>query len=371
MAGVPYNRLWLTAEALLWWTRGDRMPPLVTTGSPTDTIPGALGQPGTVILFGGADEAKNPHAGARFRAGWWFDDEHTIGIDGSFFFIAPRSLDFNAGSGGTPALFRPFVNTGFTFVPGTGFVASAPFENAEAVAFPGALAGAVNVHQTSRLWGYEANLRSHLDNGCFCGCDYSLDGLIGFRSVGLDDSLQITENLTSLLAAAPGTIVVQDRFATRNRFYGGQVGLDSEFRWGRWFLDLNGRLAVGATRQTVDIQGATLVSDMTGVTVSPGGLLAQRSNIGQYTRDRFAVAPEVTLNFGYHVTDWLRLYAGYNVLYVSSVVRPGEQIDRAVNPTQIPRLGGTGLVGPANPAFSFRGTDFYAQGLNFGLEFRW
>jgi hypothetical protein len=369
--GVPCNRLWLSAEALLWWTKGQRLPPLVTTGSPTADIPGALFQPGTVVLFGNSDSAESPRGGGRFRAGWWFDDDHTIGIDGSFFVLAERSSDFIGGSGGTPPLFRPFVNTGFTFVPWTGFVAAAPFENAEAVAFPGALAGAVNVHQTSRLWGYEANLRSNLDNGCCWGCNYTLDGYAGFRSIGLDDNLQITESLNSLIATAPGTIMVQDRFATRNRFYGGQVGLDGEFRWCRWFLDLNGRVALGGVNQVVDIQGATRVSDPTGVTVSQGGLLTQRSNIGTYSRDRFAVAPEMTLNFGYQVTDCLRLFVGYNFLYVSSVVRPGEQIDRAVNPTQIPRLGGTGLMGPANPAFSFRGNDFYAHGVNFGLEFRW
>ena len=46
-----------------------------------------------------------------------------------------------------------------------------------------------------------------------------------------------------------------------------------------------------------------------------------------------------------------------------------EQIDLAVNTSQ-PPLGG-GLVGPARPAFSFRDSDFWAQGVSFGVEFRY
>ncbi len=369
--GPPTHRFWASAEYLAWWVKGQTLPPLVTVGNPSDNVPGALGQGGTTVIYGGDHVADDFRSGARFRAGWWFDDEHTVGIDGSFFFLGQQASNFTASSGGSPALFRPFLNAGFTFVPGTGFVRSGPFEDAEAVAFPGALAGTVDVRQTSQLWGYEANLRSNLWNGCWNGHSFTIDGYAGFRSLGLDETLQVNEALTSLLPGSPGSIYVQDKFKTQNTFYGGQLGLDSEYRWGRWFVDLNSRVALGDVHQVVDVSGATLISDSTGVHLSSGGLLAQGSNIGNYSRDRFAVVPEVGLNVGYQVTDCLRLFVGYNALYVSSVVRPADQIDRTVNPTQIPRFGGGTLMGPANPAFSFRGTDFYAQGLNFGLEFRW
>src|SRR5205814_810605 len=46
-------RAWVDAEYLLWWTKGAPLStPLVTTGSLTDIPPGALGQPGTRVLFG-------------------------------------------------------------------------------------------------------------------------------------------------------------------------------------------------------------------------------------------------------------------------------------------------------------------------------
>jgi putative beta barrel porin BBP7 len=369
--GVPNFHYWASAEYLLWWIKGQTPPPLVTAGNPANDVPGALGQGGTFVLFGGKRQDDDPQSGARFRAGWWFDDQHTIGIDGSFFFLSQDTKNFTAGSFGTPALFRPFQNAGFTFIPGTGFVQGPPFEDAEAVAFPGALAGTVAVRQTTRLWGYDANLRTNLCNGCCQGLGWSLDGYAGFRSLTLDESLQVTENLASLLPSTPGSIAVFDKFKTENTFYGGQIGLQGELRWNRWFLDVDTKLGLGDVHQVVDIAGSTTTSDATGIHTSPGGLLAQGTNIGTYSRDRFAVLPELGLNFGYQVTDCLRLFVGYNILYVSTVVRPADQIDRTVNTTQIPRFGGSGLTGPANPAFLFRGTDFYAQGVNFGLEFRW
>ncbi|HEY7428839.1 MAG TPA: BBP7 family outer membrane beta-barrel protein, partial [Gemmataceae bacterium] len=83
------TRFWLSADYLLWWTKGENIPPLVTTGSPSDAVPGALGQPGTQILFGG-DSNSQLHSGARFRGGYWFTRDQTFGIDGTFFFLGGR-----------------------------------------------------------------------------------------------------------------------------------------------------------------------------------------------------------------------------------------------------------------------------------------
>jgi len=168
---------------------------------------------------------------------------------------------------------------------------------------------------------------------------------------------------------AGGGFLVSDRFTTRNRFYGGQVGLDTELRRGRWFLDLKGKIALGSNNQVVNINGNTIITDpRTGTTALTGGLLALSTNSGHFTREMFAVAPEGTINVGYQISENVRAYVGYNLLYISDVVRPANQIDRAVNtnflPPATPSL-------PVRPAFVFKGTDFWAQGLNFGLEFRY
>ena len=58
--------------------------------------------------------------------------------------------------------------------------------------------------------------------------------------------------------------------------------------------------------------------------------------ITNLTNDAFAVLPEVGLNVGVYVTEKVRVFAGYSFLYWSDVVRPGDQVSRAINPGRIP-----------------------------------
>jgi hypothetical protein len=60
--------------------------------------------------------------------------------------------------------------------------------------------------------------------------------------------------------------------------------------------------------------------------------------------------------------------AGYSFIYWPGVARAGEQIDFALNPTQLPP--GT-LVGPARPAFVLHRSDLWAHGFSIGVEFRY
>ena len=67
------------------------------------------------------------------------------------------------------------------------------------------------------------------------------------------------------------------------------------------------------------------------------------------------------------------VFAGYSFLYVNSVVRPGNQINRNINPT--PSVSWTGeppatLKGPAEPSFEFNSSSFWAHGINAGLTLR-
>ncbi|HEX4608296.1 MAG TPA: BBP7 family outer membrane beta-barrel protein, partial [Urbifossiella sp.] len=85
----------------------------------------------------------------------------------------------------------------------------------------------------------------------------------------------------------------------------------------------------------------------------------------------FAVVPEAILKVGLKYGDFSRFFVGYNFLYLNTVVRPGDQIDRTVNPTQISSLNPGGvLVGPDHPRPAIVTTDFWAQGLVIGFEAR-
>ena len=102
-----------------------------------------------------------------------------------------------------------------------------------------------------------------------------------------------------------------------------------------------------------------------------GGTYALSTNSGNHSQTQLAVVPEVTFKVGYDVTPHCRLLLGYDFLYISNVTRPGTQIDHTLNISQSPPFGGSAhtLVGPAEPVFSFSRSDFWAQGINFGLQF--
>jgi hypothetical protein len=348
----PGNRWYASAEYLLWWFKGQPVPPLVTSGALGDPIPGALGNPGTTVLFGGRDLGNGAHSGGRFMLGYWFFDDHCLGLDGGYFFVSPRATNFSATSSGTPILARPFID------------AATGRETVELVAGPNVLAGTISVQTRSSMWGAEGNLRSTI---C-CGCDWFVDLLAGFRTMGLDEDLIVHEQL-QVLRAPGGAFDVVDHFQAKNRFYGGQIGAEWQCRKGRWDLDIKSKLAIGGTQQMVTISGADQITDAAGgVRSFNGGLFAQQSNIGTYTRSRFTFVSDVGFTVGYQCTEHLRCFTGYNFIYWSSVARPAAQIDRTVNANQIaPPVPG----GPARPAFTFNGSDFWAQGLNVGLEYKW
>jgi hypothetical protein len=369
--GGDHHKFYASAEYLLWQIRDSNFPVLLTTSPPPST--GILGQRGTVVLFGGNEVDNEERSGGRFTAGYWLDDCETQAIEGSFFFLGERAIRVTGNSNTLPVLARPFFN------------AATGMETSELAAFPGVNKGTVTIVAPSELWGAEANYRQNL---C-CGCWYRLDALVGFRFVELEESLHITENVifTTPFPAQTGTVfpvgtnaIVSDRFGTRNEFYGGQVGLNARLNRGPWSLDLFTKVALGDVRESVTIGGNQLLTAPGG---SPqqafnGGLLALSSNSGHFVRNRFAVVPEAGVTVGYQVTDSLRVFAGYNFLLISNVVRPADQIDRVLDAHLIPNFNTLNKsqapgppVSPPRPMFEFHETTFWAQGLTCGMEFRY
>lgn len=357
----PGGRVWASAEYLLWWFEGSHVPPLVTTSPAASS--GVLGAPGTTILLGSSSLEEDAHSGGRFTLGYWLNRCQTIGLEGEFLFLGSRATEFTAGGSGLPGsqlIARPVVN---------GLAAG---ETAELVNFPGAVAGNIHVSSSSRLEGGELN---GLANLC-CACCYRVDLIGGFRYLALREGIGITEDLAvrpTVPIIGGSTFAVADQFSTRNQFYGGQLGARGEYRRGKVFLDMTGSLALGSIHEEIDIHGSTLITSAGGArTTLAGGILALPTNSGHFTRDQFAVVPEIGIHVGYQVTRYLRAFVGYSFLYASNLVRPGDVIDRTVNLTQIPSTLGPGtLIGPARPAVVLKDTDFWAQGINFGLDVRY
>lgn len=356
------ERFWLRGEALLWWTDGMHVPPLISASPPGTALAdaGVLGTPGATILFGGNERLLNsPHVGWRVQGGGWLDCSKQVGLEGDYLDLPGFSERFSVASDGSDIISRPFRNA-LTLV-----------NDAELVSYPEVLAGRVTVTASTDFQSAGARLRWNLgceDLGCGDALRWHL--LTGYRYAQLNESLVIREELTSLDPLNPGSFDLHDRFRTSNQFHGAEVGSVFRLRSGRWDCELLTKLALGNVRQSVTINSDTQ-TDVGGVIdLLPGGLLGQRSNIGSYQRNRFAVLPEIGLTMGYRVTNRLSASLGYSLIWWYQVARPGDQIDPSVNPNLIPPEA-VPFTGPLRPEFRFRDDSFWAQGINLGLTYRW
>jgi hypothetical protein len=371
------QRLYTSAEYLLWWIQGQSTPVLATTSAPSDF--GVLGAPTTQILFGGNQiNGNSPFSGGRFTLGYWLGCDESKALEVTGFFLGTRSAGFSTNSSLTPVIGRPIQVPANQIPAATAQgVSIINNETAQNTSLPGVAVGALTIRAPTSLWGLGGNLR------CLtcCGCNYRISLLAGFRNINLDESLSITENVMGLPTApapfANQLITVNDSFATQNHFYGGNLGADARWYWGRWSVDVRGQVALGANVQILDINGSQHF--VPGVPTAGGlaqnfngGLLALPSNIGHSSHDAFSVVPEIGVNLGYQILPNLRGFVGYNFLYWSNVIRPGTSINRVVDLTQIPNfLPNPSAVPPApgNPAPFFHEVGLWAQGLTFGLEF--
>ena len=350
----PANpNFWIGVEALMWWTKNQPLSvPLITTGPASEGAnAGGLGQPGTVSLNGPLNYGVE--GGIRFFGGGWFSPDHTLGMDASMFFLGRQHASFGAfdRSGNGDTVINEPVN-------------GAPFVTQ--VSAPGVETGGVTVDATTRFWGADVNALWNIyrSNG------WSINLLGGFRYLQLEEWLNITANSTLfttttytdnfgnvLATAPPGSVVtVIDQFGTRNQFYGGQIGAQAQYSMDRWFFSAAAKVAIGDTHETVLVNGSTTVYPVNASPVFLGGGNYANIQAGRYSANKFAVAPELNLNVGYQFTPFIRGTIGYNFIYLSSVVRPGNQIDNNFD----------GVVHPLVPMAT---STFWAQGINFNLTF--
>ncbi len=356
----PLGPGWDDFEFLLWWPKPQPFPPLVTASR--SGVPPVLGNPATSLLVAGHTFDNQPISGGRFTLGFSINSAETIGLEGSYFFLGSRTLKETIVSQNNPAavaLGLPYMNSA------TGQ------EDAFLIAAPGVSRGSVFVSSTNRVQGAEGNFVANL----YDGLEVKLNGIVGYRFLQVNEGLAIADQRAQLGGAATyGPIY--DGFDGHNQFNGGQLGLHADFTRGLVFCELTGKVAIGITSEVVKIDGATTIYTpmMGGVSAQtyPGGVYALPSNMGSYKHDAFAVAPEAILRIGLKLGDMGRLFVGYNFLYLSDLARPGDQIDRTLNPVQIPALNpGGSFTGADRPRVPYVRSDFWTQGLIIGLETRY
>lgn len=342
--------LWVSAEYILWWRSGMDLPPLVTTapdGTP-QAVAGEIGQPTTRILWGDGYEDYPVRPGGRVSAGLWLDCNECWAIGGSYYWLGDAESNYSASSTGSPILAIPFTEGG----NGT--------QDARLIGFPGTFSGNLNFTTNSEVFGGDIYLRS-----LWCCPSWGrIDLLVGYQHARINEGIVMDSFVSDNLGASSRVI---DTFRTTNEFHGVELGFLANIDRGCYFIDITGKVGLGNMYETVSISGTnTSAVGATQVTTN-GGLFTQASNIGNYSRDEFVAVPEFGIKLGWHLTECIDFTLGYNVIYFSGVVRPGDAIDTTVNTSQV---GGT-LVGAARPAFEFTDSHMVLHGLNFGVTYKW
>ena len=331
----PGHCLYGGAEFVYWMMERNPTAPLLSVGP--------LGAPGSQVLVNSLEDVDDgQRMGGRFTVGFFLDPSETASLEGSFVFLGDtrKRLEQNNLPNGAGV---PF----FDITTGN--------ESLFLLGVPGSQNGFALLTST-QFWSVDVNYRNEIYRCAW----FHFDLVAGLRVIEFEESLAMSSTTT-----VPGTTrSTLDEIDTINMMYGGQVGFLMELHKGRWFLNLWNKTMLGVNRQDLNISGTTNIN---GATFS-GGIINLPSNIGSQSRNRFAVVPELGINAGFQVCDFLRINGGYTAIYLNSVLRSGDQIDRVQNRTQ--QLGGA-LVGPARPAAVMRETDMWIHGWNAGMELRY
>lgn len=352
----PLGRYWQSLELLVWWPQAATLPPLLLAHRGTD-LP-ILGQPSAQLLVGGRSIDSPDLGGGRFNFGVSLNETETIGFGFTYFFLGTRTAEVafdEAGSSRPRTLARPVLDAM------TGREAAVP------VSIPGQLIGRFEASSSVRATGWEVTGYANL----LANSHLRIHALAGYRYAAVNEGFRVNQyawQASHLSGAA-------DQFDTHNRFHGGQIGVQTDITWRRLFIEATGKVALGQALGVVRASGTTITLDAEAarpVSIYPVGVLGQATNAGRRTRSVFAVLPETTLRIGYRFRDRSRFYVGYNFLYLSEALRPGEQIDRMLDLSLVPSFPRMGLVsGTDRPQFTMTATDFWVQGLMFGLEYRY
>lgn len=317
-------------------------------------------------------------SGGRFAVGYWTVEYDPVlqrrpfpvaGVEVVGIFLPEVSDSINGDF--SPTIIRPFFDLNNRTASGY------------LVAAPGVAAGSLDGSAKVDMWGLEFNaLRNVYSNGP--GQFMRFDLLAGFRYLKYESGIEINSHTlyASNLAAVPALaalgladnrIDVRDLFETENDYFGGQVGGTLRFINSLFMVNLNLKLGVGWNHQRIRINGHQIRTFAGGAqAVSVGGVLAQPSNIGNFSRNRLSFVPEGNLELVFPLGRQVTLTVGYTLLAWAELVRASEQIDPLVDVSQIANFPGVAApTGLGRPGVPFRSDFIFVHGLNVGLGFVW
>lgn len=386
----------IEAAYLTWFIQKNPLPvPLVTSASFDDAIPGAIGQPHTHVLLGKEEIGMGWMQGFEVGANAWISSQ--TGLEAAYFLLPQTQKKKSiktSGEPGSPNLAVPVFDVsgifGLNGVPGeTIYILPGPLLDN-----PG-FSGSFKADLSSQFQGAEINGFYTFEAHPRC----ILKWVWGFRWFQLEEALKVKVNTATLSSSSSPFDFTKciDRFQTTNNFVGGQIGFKGQYILGRWRLEGLVKGALGASIEEIKIRGSSktltgtvwFITSGTGNETLPGGIFAQPSNRGTYCKAPFAYALETRMNSILEITKNWEIDIGYTFLWISKVLRPGNQIDRKINSTRTALADasrattgiGAGPIpfgapasapapeGKTAPQVVFKQSSFWAQGLNFGI--RW
>lgn len=379
---ISAKRGWFNAEYIGWFITSQPVRyPFITTSNTASA--GRLFQPTTSVLFTATDIPYNLLGGFRLSGGLYVDSDRRHGFETSFFYLQEKRKTFTAFSdpAGNPTLAVPFIN------------ALNGLNDAIVITSPNFASGGIRFSTGTQSFSGEFNLIANLyrsgPESVFGG---DVTPYIGFRYFELEESLNLDTSSTLLTAAQlpafaafpPGTpasvqqgprnLSVHDSFRVFNQIYAGNLGLRTEWNCGRWTTMLTAKVALGVNHTIIDTAGSTVFSRGTPAFTGSqrGGILATPDTDGRHHQDRFAAIPELTANIGYQISPRVSAILGYNLIYISDVIRVGDVVSPIVNPGVVPlsnTFGATPGVFPRQAQFGY--SEIFLQGFNVGVSFKY
>ncbi len=351
------DRWFATTELMLMWRKGDRLPPLVTTGPAVDSdTAGELGQPGTEILFGEERTLNELRAGGRFTLGAWLDDRECQALVGRYWFAGRESTHYQTDFNETPVIARPFLNV----------TPSSSTEDTLLIAFPALREnGRISVSGNSDVFGADISVHQFL----YGKYGATVDLVYGYQYMRLDEDLSISSTSTYVDTGGTvpaGTITdVNDSFNAISEFHGAQLGFASRYRERCWSFNSLIKFGFGSLNRTAKRSGKTSNTIGIDTDVTNTGLLVNDNNSGRTSDRTFGWIPELDVSIGYRITPKLDATFGYNLVAMTDAVRVSGTIDPdlAVNTSSVSPND------PARPSPDMRYSTFYIQGIHFGLQY--
>ncbi len=337
------ERKFVTADYLLWYRRGQSLPPLVTSSPAATTRPNVGVLPAATVQYGDAVLGDGSTSGFRFEIGHWLDNCKYRSLTFRAWGSGKQTLDFFADQTDFPKMGRPYFDGG---------------ERAIVLTFTGEQNGSISVTGNSEVYGGDFLMRRL----ALAGMGGRIDWLLGYQTMFINEDVSIVSSTTTLVQVGvvpPGTTTInREFFDVENRYHAAAFGLQGHYREGPLGLEALFKMGFGQISRTATLSGVELSN---GVPVANGGLLVRDSNRGTYRDSDFAVSPEIQLSLSYQLTRKLDFTFGYSFIAVDNAIQPDDAIDRVVS----------FAAGAQRPRADLEPDPYWLQGIHFGLDYNY